>query len=30
MADTGRKKPSKTVIDGVAHVHASFNNDAGC
>ncbi len=22
----GKKKPDRTVIDGVAHIHASFNN----
>jgi len=26
MAETGRKKDKRTVIDGVAHIHASFNN----
>ena len=26
MAESGRKKDKRTVIDGVAHVHASFNN----
>jgi small subunit ribosomal protein S11 len=26
MAESGRKKPNKTVVDGVAHVQASFNN----
>ena len=26
MAESGRKKPNKNVVDGVAHVHASFNN----
>jgi small subunit ribosomal protein S11 len=26
MAESGRKKANKTVVDGVAHVHASFNN----
>jgi small subunit ribosomal protein S11 len=26
MAESGRKKPDKVVVDGVAHVHASFNN----
>jgi len=26
MAESGRKKDKRTVIDGVAHIHASFNN----
>jgi len=26
MAEPGRKKDKRTVIDGVAHIHASFNN----
>ncbi|NNL56534.1 MAG: 30S ribosomal protein S11 [Pseudomonadales bacterium] len=25
-AQTGRKKVKKTVADGIAHIHASFNN----
>jgi small subunit ribosomal protein S11 len=26
MADAPRKKGKRTVVDGVAHIHASFNN----
>ena len=26
MAESSRKKDKRTVIDGVAHIHASFNN----
>ena len=25
-ASTGKKKVKKTVVDGIAHIHASFNN----
>lgn len=26
IASTGKKKVKKTVVDGLAHIHASFNN----